>query len=139
MNGKVVKNYQALDPNISTKIRKDDRVEIEDKEVLRSERFSVTFRFESVYDEANKNTIKGEKPMHLFSVHIVKKLQPSELLRQVVTSNVINDEAGRQFVKEVFKALCAEPNVGIPEMKVLNRCTITSMVIKFPGRVASCY
>lgn len=97
----------------------------------------MTFKFESVYDDTNKNTIKGEKPIHYFSVYIVKKILPSELLKVITTTNLMNDEAGKHFVREVFKAASGEPNVGIPEMKIINKCSISSQVIKYPGRVIS--
>jgi hypothetical protein len=111
-------------------------INIDDKDVVKSERFTLTFKFETIYDDANKNTIRGEKPVHLFCVLIVKKISTAELLREVLVNCQMDEEAGKKFVREVFKAESAEPNVGVPEMKVLNRCPITTQVINRPGRVS---
>jgi hypothetical protein len=130
-----VKVYQPLDPNISTKMRRDDVVDIDDREVIRSERFTLTFKFETVYDDTNKNTKRGDKPVHLFTVLMVKKSSALEVLRNVTSNSKLDDEAGKLFVRDVFKLESAEPNVGVPEVKILNRCSITTQLINIPGRV----
>lgn len=104
--------------------------------MLRSERFCLTFKCESVYDDTNKNSVRGEKPIHLFAVFIVKKITTSALLNEVYSNHLVTEESGKSFVLGVFKVESSEPNLGVPEMKVTNKDPITYQVIRRPGRVS---
>lgn len=135
LNGKSIRTFTHLDPNISTKMRKDEKVDIDDKDVLKSERFTLTFKFENIFDEMNKNSVKGDNPIHLFSVFIVKKLPAKQLLKTITTQNKVEEASSKEFIRQVFSEQSVDPNLAVPEIKITNKCPVTMMPIKYPGRV----
>lgn len=136
LNGKNIRSFVSLDPNISTKMRRDEKVDIDDREVFKSEKFTLTFKFESIFDEVNKNSVKGDNPIHLFCVVIVKKLPPKLLLKSILSNDKVDELTSKEFIRHVFSEQSVDPNLAVPEIKITNKCPITMQPIKYSGRVA---
>ena len=136
VNGTKLKVIQPLDPNVSTKIRKDEKVEIDIDEtrILQDQTVELYMNFENIFDEYGKNSKKGDKPIHYVSVMIAQRLVSARLLEDVVKNNSISETQSFDIIKAHFEG----SQIVEPFIKLSIKCPLTQEPIKFPARAEAC-
>ena len=136
VNGVKLKVFQPLDPNISTKIRKDEKVEIDIDEtrIIQEQTIEMYINYENVYDEYGKNTKKGEKPVHYVAIALVQKLNPARLMDDVMKNASISESDSLDMIRTHFQG----SQIVEPFIKLSIKCPLTQEPIKFPARSESC-
>lgn len=136
VNGIKLKVIQPLDPNVSTKFRKDEKVEmdIDETRILHEPSIELYISFENIYDEYGKNSKKGDKPVHYVSLMLAQRLVSNKLLEDVVKQNSISENQSLDLIKAHFEG----SQIVEPFIKLSTKCPLTQEPIKFPARAEAC-
>jgi hypothetical protein len=135
VNGNKIKVFNPLDINISTRVRKDEKVEISDASYFKAESLIISMNFENVFDDSGKNSSKSDRPVHYFCVVIAKRFSPVELLRQVTTLCRVSEEESKARILNFFKKEEQLTGLAVPRERLTVICPVSCGDIQFPGRV----
>lgn len=136
--GVKVKAFQPLEQSISTKFRRDEKVDFDHPLLQKADSIAFSISYENVYDDNGKNTLRSDKPVYIFAVAVVRKTSPKDVLELIMKEHSIGQEQFNRIVRSNFElGDQTERNLQLEEVKVINRCPITHKKIIYPGRVAS--
>lgn len=136
-NGDKIKTFHALDCNISTKFRRDDKVDLSNSpQICRSEGI-ITIEFSNVFDEGAKNSRKGENPYYIFGICVVKRYQPTTLINEIVETKTVTVEESKNRIIQAFQKGKHDETIAIDKLQMSSKCIITSNNIVLAGRVVS--
>ena len=138
INSMKIKVFSPLDVNISTRVRKDEKIDVSDPSFFKGDGLVVSLTFEHEYDDSGKNSLKIDRPIHWFTVVQVKKLTPSQLQQHVMTSCRIPEEQSRLRILNFFKKEGQAQGVGVARERISVICPISCGLIQNPGRGLYC-
>ena len=138
INGNRIKSYLPLETSISTKFRRDEKLDIEGVNYNKTDSLTLNFTYENVFDENGKNSVRPDRPMYIFGVCVVKRLLPEDVIDELIFKNSIGEDQFKALLKCNFEfEEKAEMNIALEEVKVTNKCSLTYKNIQYPGRVES--
>ena len=132
INDKVVRAIEPLQRISSLKKRKDEKLK-DLLEVIILGTNTISIRYENVFD--GKNSKIGSFPNYVFTVVVVKKLKPSQLLEKIKTNHIMDEKQCKKFICEKF---FESKEIKISEVKVELKCKMTMTYLENPARGKYC-
>lgn len=137
-----LESFTPLSVNSSKKLRKDAKVNIKFRDIVENPTITQTrllrCEFKNILD--NKNSKKLDKPKYIFSVVLIKKLKPEDLVSQIKKSAVVSSK--------YYQDLWSVNNIDISsirgsastsnKIKVDRNCKFSNLPLKTAGRGNEC-